>query len=113
MNKLMVALLGMALAVPVVAFAQSSQSDDQQAQRHEQQEQNQASQVNETGQATMSVHHMSGMVSDNGKRFTSDNTAYLVANPHMLKKYDGQNVGVKFQFDTSTNQIHIMSVDQK
>jgi len=113
MNKLMIALLGMALAVPVMAVAQSSQNNDQQAQRHEQQEQNQAAGVNEDGMSTMPSHHMTGMVSQNGEHFTSDNTEYVVANPHMLKKYNGQSVGVKFQFDTATNQIHILSVDQK
>lgn len=113
MNKLMVALLGMALAVPVMAVAQSSQSSDQQAQRHEQQEQNQATAVNDNGTSTRPDHHMTGKVIDNGRRFSSDNTDYLVANPNKLKKYDGQTVGVKFQFDTSTNQIRILSVDQK
>jgi hypothetical protein len=113
MNKLMIALLGLALAVPVMAVAQSSQSNDQQAQRHEQQEQIQAAEVNDNGSSTLPVHHMTGMVSQNGERFTSDNTEYAVANPHMLKKYNGQTVSVKFDFNTQTNQIHILSVDQK
>jgi hypothetical protein len=110
MNKLMVALLGMALTIPAVAFAQSSQSTDQQ--KNMQEQENSASQINQTGTGTLAVQHMSGMVSEMGKRFTSSDTAYLVANPKLLQKYDGQNVSVKFQFDPERNQIHVLSVDK-
>lgn len=113
MKKGMVALLGLALSLSAMAFAQSSQSnEDQSQQKMQEQEANQASQINETGTNTASVKHMTGMVSESGKRFISDNTSYLVGNPKSLQKYDGQTVSVKFQFDPEHNQIHVLSIDQ-
>jgi hypothetical protein len=112
MKKGMIVLLGLALSLPAMVFAQSSQSDDQ-SQKMQQNQANQASQIDETGVNTASVKHMTGMVSENGKRFTSDNTAYLVGNPKSLQKYDGQTVSVKFQFDPEKNQIHVLSLDQQ
>ena len=113
MKKGMIVLLGLALSLPAMVFAQSSQSDNQSQQKMQQTEANQASQIDETGVNTASVKHMTGMVSENGKRFTSDSTAYLVGNPKSLQKYDGQTVSVKFQFDPEKNQIHILSIDQQ
>jgi len=111
-TKVMIALLAAALCAPAFILAQSApnQNNDQQAQQHEQQEQNQAAQVNMMGGSTQPEHHMIGTVAEGGKRFVSDNTSYLVANPHLLQKYDNQTVSVIFQFDASSNKLHIMKV---
>lgn len=114
MQKLTTALLALALSIPVMAFAQDGQnsgSSDQQAQRHEQQEQNQSAGDTMVGANTQPMHHMMGMVGDDGKSFTSDNKVYQVANPGALKKYNGQNVDIKFQFNSETNKIHVSSVN--
>lgn len=118
MRKLMTALFAMVLALPVLAFAQSSQSQDQQApadqqmqdQKNTQAQQNQASAIDQTGQTTMPRHSMTGMVSDGGKGFTSDNKTYVVENPKKLAKYDNQNVSIELKFDTEKNTIHVLSV---
>ncbi len=108
MKKVMLAVLAMALFVPAMAFAQSSQTTDQ-ADRHAQQEANQAAETSEMGMNTMPQHHMTGMVSNDGKQLTSDNTVYRVNNPGALKQYSNQNVTVKFVFNTDNNSIHILS----
>ena len=111
MKMAIIACLALALSVPVMAFAQSTQQqENQQDQKHMQEDANQAAQVNETGSTTMPQHHMTGMVQDNGKRLISGNTSYLVGNPHVLKNYNNQNVDVKFVFNTADNTIHIQSV---
>lgn len=116
MRKLMTALFAMVLAVPLLAFAQSSQSQDQPAdqqmqdQKNTQAQENQASSINETGQTTMPRHSMTGMVSNGGKSFTSDNKTYVVENPKKLKSYDNQNVSIELKFDTERNTIHVLSV---
>jgi len=107
MQKMMTALLAMALATPMLAFAQSGQMQDQKA---AQQQQNQASSIDQTGQTTMPRHSMTGMVSDGGKGFTSDNKTYVVENPKKLAKYDNQNVSIELKFDTERNTIHVLSV---
>jgi hypothetical protein len=117
MKYMMTAFLAMILALPVLAFAQSGQmQNDQQTQSGQmqndqrmQQQAQQATQVDQTGQTTLAKHTMTGMVSDNGKGFTSDNTTYVVNNPKALKKYENQNVSVQFQFNTNNNTIHIIS----
>jgi glucose/arabinose dehydrogenase len=129
MRKMMTALFALALAMPMLAFAQSDQQpmQDQQSQsqtmqnqqppdqqmqdqKNSQAEQNQAASLDQTGQTTMPKHNMSGMVSEAGKSFTSDNKTYMVDNPKKLKNYDNQNVSVNFKFDTEHNTIHILSV---
>lgn len=122
MRKLMIALFAMALAMPMLAFAQSDQqgqtmqnqqvpADQQmQNQKNSQAAQNQAASIDQTGQTTMPKHNMTGMVGDGGKSFTSDNKTYVVQNPKKLKNYDNQTVSVEFKFDTEKNQIHIQSV---
>ncbi len=110
MKKILIALFAIALSMPVLAFAQSAQSGDQQSEKHAQQEANQAAQTSEMGSSTMPQHTMSGMVSDNGKSLTSDNTKYMVGNPNALKNYDNQNVSVVFQFNTQSNKIHVVRV---
>lgn len=111
MKTVLTACLALALSLPVMAFAQSTQQqEDQQDQKHMQQDANQAAQVNETGSTTMPRHHMMGMVQDNGKRLVSGDTSYLVDNPRALKNYQNQNVDVKFVFNTDQNTIHIQSV---
>jgi hypothetical protein len=116
MRKLMTALFALVLAAPMVAFGQSSQSQDQPAnqqmqdQKNTQAQQNQASAIDTTGQTTMPRRNMTGMVSDGGKGFTSDNKTYVVENPKKLAKYDNQNVSIELKFDTERNTIHVLSV---
>jgi hypothetical protein len=111
MKKILTALFAIALSLPVLAFAQSAQSSDQQQEnKHLQQQQNQAAQVSENGSTTMPQHTMTGMVCDNGKSFTSNNTKYIVGNPDALKNYDNQNVSVVFQFNADRNKLHIVRV---
>ena len=112
MRKIMTALFAMVLAVPMLAFAQNglTQKEQNQYQKNTQADENQAASVAETGQTTMPQHHMTGIVSNDGKNLTSDNTMYVVNNPKELKNYDNQNVTVKFDFDTDNNTIHILSV---
>ncbi len=109
MTKFLTALLALALFVPAFAFAQSSSQPDTQSQA-QQQEANQAAQNQVDGANTSPHHEMMGMVSDNGKTFTSNNTTWHVSNPNALKNYNGQNVTVKFQFNTSNNTIKIDKV---
>jgi hypothetical protein len=99
----------MALFVPAMAFAQSSQNTDQ-ADRHAQQEANQAAETSQMGMNTMPQHHMTGMVNSDGKQLTSDNTVYRVSNSGALKQYYNQNVTVKFIFNTDNNSIRVLSV---
>ncbi len=112
MRKLMTALLAMALAIPMLAFAQSGQMQNEQTQdqKNTQAEQNQAASIDQTGQTTMPEHSMTGMVSNGGQSFTSDNKTWVVENPKKLKNYDNQNVSIEFKFDTERNTIHIQSV---
>ncbi len=107
MNKLMTAIIGIALSLPIMAFAQNT---DQQNSRQAQQEQNEAAQTSQMGTSTMPQHSMSGTVGDDGKTLTSGNTKYTVSNPHTLKRYENQTVSVVYQFDTDNNTIHIVSV---
>ena len=106
MRKLMTALFAMVLAAPMLAFAQSSQSQDQPAnqqmqdQKNTQAQENQAASIDATGQTTMPRHNMIGMVSNGGQSFTSDNKTYVVENPKKLKRYDSQNVSIELKFDT-------------
>jgi hypothetical protein len=106
MNKVTIAFLSIALFIPAVAFAQNGgQQDDKKMQE----QQNQAAMASVTGENDQERHTMSGMVSNNGKMFTSGNTIYTVSNPKSLKAYDNQSVTVKFQFNTDSNTIHIVS----
>ena len=109
MTRMMTAFLAMILALPMLAFAQSGQMQNDQQNKQMQQEASQANQINETGQTTMPKHTMTGMVSNNGKSFTSNDTTYVVNNPKSLSKYDNQNVSVQFVFNTNNNTIHIVS----
>ena len=110
-TKAMAVLLA-AVFCAAVAAAQSSQSQntDQQTQKHEQQEANQAAAVNMTGESMQNQHHMTGKVTDGGKRFLSNNTSYLIGNPKALQKYNDQTVSIEFRFQTSTNQLHVTKV---
>jgi hypothetical protein len=114
MQKLMTALFALVLVTPMLAFAQSSQDQPAQQQMQDQKntqaQQNQASAIDSTGQTTMPRHNMTGMVSDGGKGFTSDNKTYVVENPKKLAKYENQNVSIELEFDTEKNTIHVLSV---
>jgi hypothetical protein len=108
MNKIMMALLALALSAPAIAFAQDSGQQDNQ--KLKQQEMNQSASDQVVGGDTAPHHRMSGTVSNGGQNFTSGDTTYLVENPGKLKGYDNQSVSIKFQFDPEKNKIHVDSV---
>jgi hypothetical protein len=120
------ALLAIALSVPAVAMAQSttqdnsaqstSQQDSMQTSQSntqaDQAKQNQAAETQMNGMNTSPHQTMTGMVSADGKTFTtSDNKVYQVSNPGSLKDYANQNVTVKAQFNTDSNSIKINKVN--
>ena len=108
MKKVMMILLGLALYIPVTAFAQSSSQENTKAM---QQEQNQAAQINVDGSTTEPQHNMTGMVSNNGHRFVNGNVSYKVNNPKSLDKYENQTVSIVYQFNPNNNNtIHIIKV---
>ena len=109
MKKAMTALLAIALCAPALAFAQdmSQQQDSTKAQKDAA---NQAATNDVNGTSTVPHHMMTGMVSNGGKTFTSDNTAYQVSNSDKLKNYDGQNVSIKYQNNTENNTIKVQKV---
>ncbi len=109
MSKVTTALLAIALSVPAFALAQSS-SDQQDGTKAQQTQASQAAMNSVDGMNTAPHRTMTGMVSDNGSRFTSDNVSYQVSNPDKLKKYDNQNVTVKVHFNTSKNTIGVDKV---
>ena len=109
MTKFLTGLLALALFVPAIAFAQDKSQPDSQSQA-ERQAANQAAADNVNGVDTSPHHTMTGMVSEGGKMFTSNNTTWHVSNPGALKNYDNQNVTVKFQFNTDNNTIKIDKV---
>jgi hypothetical protein len=109
MKTLTTALLAIALSVPVLAMTQSS--DQQDNTKAQQTQANQAAMNSVDGMNTAPHRTMTGMVSDNGSRFTSNNVSYQVSNPDKLKNYDNQNVTVKVQFNTSKNTIKIDKVN--
>ncbi len=109
MSKITIALLAIALSVPALAFAQSS-SNSQDSTQVQQEQANQAAMNNVDGMNTSAHKTMTGMVTDNGRRFTSDNVSYQVKNPDTLKNYDNQNVTVTVQFITSKNMIKVHKV---
>jgi hypothetical protein len=113
MTKMTTALLAIALSVPAAAFAQSSMSQQDASTTQAQQEKaNQAAANDVNGMNTSAHQMMTGMVSADGKTITSsDNTVYQVSNPNSLKNYVGQNVSVKYQFNTDKNNIKITKVN--
>jgi pyocin large subunit-like protein len=112
MRKIITTLFALALAVPMLAVAQSGQMQKQQQQYQNttQADENQAAAISENGGTTMEPHHITGMVSNDGKNLTSGNTMYAINNPKELQKYNNQKVTAKFEFDTDTNTLHILSV---
>lgn len=109
MTKFLTALLALALFVPAFAFAQNSSQPDTQN-KAQQQEAAESAQSQVTGTDTSPHHTMTGMVGDNGKTLNSNNTVWTVSNPNALKNYNGQNVTVKFQFNTNNNTIRVDKV---
>jgi hypothetical protein len=109
MNKLTIALLAMALSTPGWAFAQNTQNAGQENKQVQKHEDNEDAEVNMMGGSMQVPHHVTGMVSNNGKNLTVGNTTYVVGNASKLKKYDGKTVSVKYQANTN-NTLHIMSV---
>ena len=97
------------MSLPVLALAQSS--DQQDATKAQQTQANQSAMNDVAGMNTAPHTTMTGMVSDNGTRFISDNVSYQVSNPDKLKNYDNQNVTVKVQFNTSKNTIKVDKVN--
>jgi hypothetical protein len=111
MNRITTALLAIALSVPALAMAQSSSSQQQDNGQVQQEQSNQAAMNSVSGMNTSAHKTMTGMVTDNGKRFTSDNVSYQVSNPDSLKNYDNQNVTVNVQFNTTKNTIKVDKVN--
>ena len=109
MTKWTTALLAIALCLPALAFAQDS-SQQQSKDQVQQQQANQAAMNTTQGMNTSPHHEMTGMVNEDGTRFTSDNVSYQVANPDKLKNYANQNVTVKFQSETENNKIKVTKV---
>lgn len=109
MTKFLTGLLALALVVPAIAFAQNQKQSDTAAQA-QRQEANQAAEDQVNGVDTSPHHTMTGMVSQGGKMFTSNNTTWHVSNPSALKNYDNQTVTVKFQFNTDNNSLKIDKV---
>jgi hypothetical protein len=93
----------------MMAFAQSGQQDST-ADQVQQKQANQSAENDVNGMNTAPHASMTGMVSNGGKTFTSDNVAYQVANPDKLKNYDGQTVSVKTQYNSGKNTIKINKV---
>jgi hypothetical protein len=111
MNKSMTALLAIALCLPALAFAQSSSGQQSTSDQVRQDQANQSAMNNMEGMNTSPHHEMTGMVNEDGTRFTSDNVSYQVANPNSLKNYANQTVTVKFQNETEKNKIKINKVN--
>ncbi|HLI64466.1 MAG TPA: hypothetical protein VKV05_13800 [Terriglobales bacterium] len=107
MKKVTTVLLAIALSIPVLAFAQNTNQENK---RLQQEEDNQAADVNMMGRGMRTPHQMTGVVSNDGKNLTVGNTTYVVDNPTKLKSYDGRTVSVRFDFHTSDNTLHILSV---
>ena len=114
MTKLITVLLAFALSSAAMAFAQDNskqQNNPDNNSQMEQQSANQAAENSVNGMNTSPHHTMTGMVGDDGKTFTSNNTTWTVSNPKALKSYQGQNVTVKFQFNSDRNTIRIDKVE--
>ncbi len=113
MTKMTTALLAIALSVPAAGFAQSSMGQQDTSDAHAQQQKaNQAASNDMNGMNTSPHQMLTGMVSADGKTITStDNTVYQVSNPNALKNYVGQNVTVKYQFNTENNSIKVSKVN--
>ena len=110
MRKLKIALLAIALSVPALAFAQSSQDQQATPDQVQRQQANQAAMNQVDGMNTSAHQTMTGMVSSDGKQFTSNNTTYQISNPGALKNYENQNVTIKFQMKTGSNMLKIDKV---
>jgi len=110
MKKFIIALLAMALSATTLALAQDN-SQQNSNQKLQQDQANQSAENSVNGMNTSPHHTMTGMVSDNGRTLTSNDTAYRVSNPGTLKSYDNQQVTVKFQFNTEKNSIKINKVE--
>jgi Ni/Co efflux regulator RcnB len=101
MKNVMLALLAIALCIPVIASAQDNGKNSD----------NQAKQSNQSNQK-QSSQNMSAKVSHDGKAVTDnkDNKTYKVNNPETLKDYENQPVALVVQVDPDNNVIHIISV---
>jgi outer membrane lipoprotein-sorting protein len=111
MNKFLTALLAVALSLPVIAWAQNNNQQPANNSQAQQQEANELSGTAMTGVDTSPHHTMTGMVGDNGKTFTSNNTVWQVSNPKTLKNYANQQVTVRYQFNTTNNTLRIDKVE--
>ena len=139
MNKVMLAVLALALSVPVLARQNTSSQQGSSSQAGQDQS-SQGSQSNPSGQSTSGQSQsgqstsgqsqagqstsgqasssdqsqgqkMSGKVSQDRKTFTtSQGTSYNVSNPDALKGQENQNVALIVQVDPATNTIHILQV---
>ncbi|HZP24806.1 MAG TPA: hypothetical protein VFB04_15260 [Terriglobales bacterium] len=113
MTKLITALLALALSSAAVAFAQDNtqQQNPNNNSKMEQQSANQSAENQVNGMNTSPHHTMTGMVGDDGRTFSSNNTTWKVSNPNALKNYNGQNVTVRYQFNSDRNTIKVNKVE--
>jgi len=102
MKTLMLALVALALALPVMA---QTQDTNKQSDQTKQNDQNQAS--------TKTDKNMSGTVSKDAKSFSNekDNKTYSVDNPDALQGHEGQHVAIVVHVDPDNNVIHIIQLE--
>lgn len=133
MSKMMLAVLTLAAAIAMPAFAQStssqpsdqatpsmSQPPDQNSQQATPPASPDASQPAQTqsdqaagsamsGANSKAGQTMSGTISADGKSFTGNNTTYTISNPNSVKAYANQPISVEYEMDTN-NSIRITKV---
>jgi hypothetical protein len=133
MSKTMLAVLALAVAMAMPAFAQStssqptdqsspsmSQPQDQNSQQATPQASPDASQPAQpqsdqgaasamSGGDSQASQTMSGTISADGKTFNGNNTTYTISNPNSVKAYANQPISVGYEMDTN-NSIRITKV---
>ena len=129
MTKMMLAVLALAFAIAMPAFAQSTSSQptdqanpsmtqppDQNSQpappdasQPAQSQADQAAGSSMSGANAQTGQTMSGTISTDGKQFSSNNTTYNVSNPNSVKAYANQPISVEYEMDTN-NSIRITKV---
>ena len=129
----MLAVLALAAAMAMPAFAQSTSSQpsdqstpsmaqppDQNSQPATQQASPDASQPAQSqsdqaagsavsGANTQAAQPMSGTISADGKTFSGNNTTYTISNPNSVKAYANQPISVEYEMDAN-NSIRITKV---
>ena len=133
MSKMILAILALAAAMAMPAFAQSTSSQpadqaspsmaqppDQNSQQATPQASPDASQPAQSqsdqaagsamsGAGSQAGQTMSGTISADGKTFSSNNTTYNISNPNSVKAYANQPISVGYEMDAN-NSIRITKV---